>query len=258
MYEVWNEENGNYFWDTGPNPAAYAQLYLATRAAIHGLDANAQVIIGGLIPTPQQGINANKFIAEMYQGVPGLKGNVHGVGLHPYGSSAVGVLGSVQTVRWVLDALGASTVPIEATEFGWETGNAGRERWRATMMRNVAAALARSNCGVGLLAPYDWETPPSLVFGGDWGLAGGSGLRPAGVAWFVGLKSMADRPAVTDCMTPAQVEKSLTQPQAHGATASSGTVAAAQAGSARKRRRNHRRSHRRARHHAHRSASHVS
>ena len=192
MYEIWNEENGDYFWDSGPNPTAYAELYLTARAAIHHVDARAQVVIGGLT-NPQQGISADQFVTEMFQRVPALRGNVDGVGLHPYAATASGVVQVVRSFRTALAALGAGSVPIEATEFGWTTGNAIQEQSRAAMMRTVALALGRSNCGIGLVAPYDWENPGGSLSGGDWGLAGASGLRPAGAAWLAGLRSAAQR-----------------------------------------------------------------
>ncbi|HEX4010903.1 MAG TPA: hypothetical protein VHX62_12880 [Solirubrobacteraceae bacterium] len=196
-FEIWNEENADYYWDTGPDPAAYGQLYLAARQAIHAVDAGAQVMIGGLTD-PQQGISALAFLTQMFQDVPGLAGNVDAVGLHPYAANAAGVVGFVVAVRDLLDSVGESAAPIDVTEFGWQTGSAAVEQQRAANMNAVALALGNSNCGIGMLAPYDWMDP-SYISGGDWGLTGSSGIRAAGVSWFAALSSAAASPQTQPC-----------------------------------------------------------
>jgi hypothetical protein len=208
-FEIWNEENADYYWDTGPDPAAYGQLYLAARQAIHAVDGSAQVMIGGLT-NPQQGISALSFLTQMFQDVPGLAGNVDAVGLHPYAANAAGVVSSVVAVRDLLDSVGESAVPIDVTEFGWQTGSPAVEQQRAANMNAVALALGNSNCGIGMLAPYDWMDP-SYISNGDWGLAGSSGIRPAGASWFAGLTSAADSPQTQGCPATA------TQPSTSGA-----------------------------------------
>jgi hypothetical protein len=220
-FEIWNEENANYFWDTGPDPAVYARLYLASRSAIHAVDGGARVMVGGLT-NPQQGISALSFLARMFQSVPALAGNVDAVGLHPYAANASGVVNFVVGVRTLLDALGESSVPIDVTEFGWQTGNAATEQQRATMMSAVAGVLGNSNCGIGALAPYDWMDP-SYITTGDWGLAGTGGVRPAGTAWFHALSSAASSSQSQPC--PA-VASSSAGSGTTGTTASAGTTTA--------------------------------
>jgi cellulase (glycosyl hydrolase family 5) len=184
-YEIWNEENASYYWDNGPDPGAYATLYLAARAAIRAIDPQAQVAIGGLT-NPRQGMSALAFLSGMFQAVPGLVGSVDAVGIHPYAANGTGTVQFVVQVRQLLDSVGQSAVPIDVTEFGWQTGSATVEQRRAANMTAVAQALGNSNCGIGLLAPYDW-TDPSYITNGDWGLAGSDGVRPAGTAWFTAL-----------------------------------------------------------------------
>jgi hypothetical protein len=188
-YEIWNEENATYYWDNGPDPAAYASLYLGARAAIRGIDPEAQVAIGGLT-NPRQGMSALAFLTGMFQAAPGLVGNIDAVAVHPYAANAAGTVQFVVAVRQLLDAVGESAVPIDVTEFGWQTGSTAVEQQRAANMSAVAQALGNSNCGIGLLAPYDWMDP-SYITSGDWGLAGGDGVRPAGTAWFAGLATAA-------------------------------------------------------------------
>jgi hypothetical protein len=223
-FEIWNEENGDYFWDTGPDPAGYARLYLAARAAIHAVDGGAQVMIGGLT-NPEQGISALAYLTQMFQDVPALAGNVDAVGLHPYAADATGVVSIVVGVRDLLDSLGESSVPIDVTEFGWQTGDPAVEQQRAAMMSEVALALGNSNCGIGLLAPYDWMDP-SYITDGDWGLAGTSGVRPAGTAWFSGLSAAAASPETVLCptVTPSPGNGSSIPPGNGGSTTSTTTT----------------------------------
>jgi hypothetical protein len=197
-FEIWNEENGDYFWDTGPNPAGYARLYLAARSAIHSVNPAAQVMIGGLT-NPRLGIGALAFIAAMFQQDPALYGNVDALGLHPYAPTPQGVVNNVAQARTLLDSLGQDATTLDVTEFGWEVGaTSAAEQQRAEMMSAVAQELENSNCGIGLIAVYDWMDP-SYITGGDWGVAGAGGLRPAGVSWFAGLAAAARAPQTTPC-----------------------------------------------------------
>jgi hypothetical protein len=198
MYEVWNEENGGYFWDTGSDPGGYAALYLATRAAIRTVVPSAQVIVGGLVDPVSR---ATSFIAGMFAAQPGLRGHVDGIALHPYASNDVDVALTVRAVRLALNALGEGAVPLELTEFGWTTdGSTTGESARAKMYASLGQVLANSDCGIGVVAPYDWMNPGATA-SNDWGLSGASGLRAGGLAWFAGLRAGASRPQNFLCYT---------------------------------------------------------
>ena len=118
MYEIWNEEDSYRYWNTGPNPAQYAQMYLQARAAIRSEDPNAIVIVGGL--TDGNG-EADAFARQMFAADPALRGNVDGFGLHPYVVTPNDFESRVATFRQTLDSLGAASVPIDITELGWAT-----------------------------------------------------------------------------------------------------------------------------------------
>jgi hypothetical protein len=87
----------------------------------------------------------------------------------------------------LLTGFGERLAPIDLTEFGALAGDAQEEQQRAQLMSVVGSELARSNCGVGVLAPYDWINPDGEG-GGDWGLADFHALRPAGSSWFAGVR----------------------------------------------------------------------
>ena len=111
--EIWNEPDNPEFWAPGPDPASYARMYLAARAAIDAADPAVRVLVGGLT-------NASAFLPAMVRAVALLRGHVDGVALHPYGTPAV-VLARVRGARAALVSVGMGTVPLYVTEFGWTT-----------------------------------------------------------------------------------------------------------------------------------------
>jgi hypothetical protein len=192
VFEIWNEENVRSYHVA---PGRYASLYAAARQAIRAVDPSARVIVGGLAddsgPFSARQDYPSLYVRAMFAARPGLAGRVDGFGLHPYGSSALDVEQWVVHFRQTLDGLGEGAAPIELTEFGWPTGAEQGETWRAQQMSFLGAALGRSNCGIGLVAPYDWANPaapPSADFGLSALEARGISLRPAGRAWFRALE----------------------------------------------------------------------
>jgi hypothetical protein len=158
-YEIWNEPNLKWFWLTGPDPARYADMYLRARAAIRAHDPQARVVTGGLAPD-----GATDFVRAMYAARPELRGQVDGIGLHPYSRSAAGVFGRVRAMRATLEDLGEGGVPMHLTEFGWVTSGQGSaivapEAERAALIEQTTDSLVRSDCGVASVIPYTWTTP---------------------------------------------------------------------------------------------------
>lgn len=195
VFEIWNEENVPTYAVT---PERYASLYAAASQAIRAVDPSASVIVGGLADdagpfSPRQDY-PSRYVRAMFAARPDLVGHVDGFGLHPYGATGTDVEEWTAHFRQTLDSLGEGSAPIDITEFGWHIDNPRGESWRAQQMRLVARGLSRSNCGIRLLAPYDWINPavvPSFDFGLAAVVRGHVTLRPAGVAWFTTL----DRPA---------------------------------------------------------------
>jgi hypothetical protein len=203
VLEIWNEENNQTFWVP---PARYATLYTAARGAIHAVDPSAGVIVGGLADDSQS-FNASQdypalYVHAMFAAQPTLRGNVDGFGLHPYGTVAQDDVKWTVHFRQVLDTLGESSAPIDITELGWTTGDATRETWRAWMMNTAGLTLARSDCGIRLLTPYDWinpGTPASADFGFVDTSALDTTLRLAGTTWFKALGQAASMPELRVC-----------------------------------------------------------
>jgi hypothetical protein len=207
IFEIWNEENVSTF---RVEPARFATLYTAARTAIRAVDPAATVIVGGLADDsasfyadqdyPQQ------YIDQMFAADPALRGQVDGFALHPYASSAADAEKWVVHFRKDLVKLGEGSAPLYLTELGWQTGDPGAESWRAQQMGALALTLSRSNCGIAMLAPYDWIDPLSLNASGDFGLvdrtALDTNLRPAASAWFNGLAQASRMPQSALCPAP--------------------------------------------------------
>jgi hypothetical protein len=152
----------------------------------------------------------------MFAAVPGLKGHVDGFGLHPYAPRATDVLSWIVHFRQVLDSLGEGSAPIDLTEFGWPTGDPAAEAARAENMRYVALELARSNCGIRTLAPYDWINPLIAHDPADFGFVDRTGvdttLRPAGAGWFQGLAQASGEPEVALCGSSSRPARNGSRP----------------------------------------------
>ncbi len=214
FFEIWDEPDNSTFYIA---PARFATMYSAARTAIHAVDPTASVIVGGLSDDARlPGYNPSHdypavYAYQMFGSDPGLKGNVDGFGLHPYAATAADVVEWTVHFRQVLDSIGEASAPIDITEIGWTTGDPSREAWRASMMSAVAGELARSDCGVRLLAPYDWVNPgiDDSTSNPDFGLIDSSALntslRPAGTAWFKAFSQAATMPVLRLCH-PAPVK----------------------------------------------------
>jgi hypothetical protein len=158
-WEIWNEENQQGFWAPAPDPGRYTDLYLAARAAIHGVQPGAIALVGGL-----SNYKATDFLAAMLAQRPAARGHLDGVAFHPYAKNADESLAAVVDLRRKLVDLGESSVPIAITEVGWPTSgpfNVLSDTDRATALRTVTDRLARSDCGVRSVSPHTWITNES-------------------------------------------------------------------------------------------------
>jgi cellulase (glycosyl hydrolase family 5) len=125
-YEVWNEENIDRFWSTGPNAAEYVSLLKPAYSAVKSADPNAKVVFGGL------STNDYRYLESAY--AAGAKGYFDVMSVHPYSCSTSpdvikrdssgritrdSYLG-YREVRASMSAAGDAK-PIWFTEFGWST-----------------------------------------------------------------------------------------------------------------------------------------
>jgi hypothetical protein len=155
--EVWNEEDQAEFWYPAPDAGAYAELYQLTRQAIDRVDPTARVIVGGLV-YPQTTLPA------MVRADPSLRGHIDGVAIHPYGATPGAVMRRVAGARRTLDGLDMPSVPLYATEFGWDVSPPGSPDYaspaqRPELLSATIDELGHSDCGVAAAMVYTWVTP---------------------------------------------------------------------------------------------------
>ena len=156
-YEVWNEENAKLYWHPA-TPEEYADLYAASRSAIHQVDDSARVVVGGLAAANAAVQAPAAFLRQMYAHRPDLKGHVDAVALHPFAPEPQDVYDGIATFRADLDAIAGPGVPIELTEIGWTTVDTA-ERKRAAYVAELASTLWRTDCGIERFVPYAWLGP---------------------------------------------------------------------------------------------------
>jgi polysaccharide biosynthesis protein PslG len=189
-FEIWNEPDNPQFWVPEPDPAGYAGLYLASRAAIKAVDPGARVLIGGLA-------HPTAFLPALLSARPDLAGHIDGVAIHPYGPTPGAVLSDVRNARGTLRSLGLSSVPLYVTEFGWATQPPGGVAYAPATVRpgyisTTVAGLGHSGCGIAAATLYTWVTPErNLRDRGDWyGISPPSGGSSPGITAFAaGVKA---------------------------------------------------------------------
>ena len=75
VWEIWNEPNLAQFWKPAPDPAAYAQLAIATSRAVRQADPDATLIGPGTSDFPWE------FLEETFR--RGLLNEVDAISVHP-------------------------------------------------------------------------------------------------------------------------------------------------------------------------------
>jgi hypothetical protein len=125
--EIWNEPNLHTFWQSGPDPARYANLLANAYDAIKAANA-AMTVLGGAVTDTQVTVpvvgdmSESDFLTGMY--AAGAKAHMDGIALHPYPSSAYDgtlTLTSLDQARTVRGLFGDSSKPLWVTEVGIST-----------------------------------------------------------------------------------------------------------------------------------------
>jgi arabinogalactan endo-1,4-beta-galactosidase len=111
-WQVWNEPNISAWWSPKPDAKAYATLLEQTAAAIHEVDANAEIVAAGL-PTSHLGIPAPEFLADVIK----AGASFDTAAVHPYAATPDAVVKRVEEIKRV-----AGDRKVWVTEVGWGTG----------------------------------------------------------------------------------------------------------------------------------------
>jgi hypothetical protein len=131
-YEIWNEPNLNYEWESNPNPAEYVNLLRTASQAIRQADPQAIIVSGA--PSPGGDYDDLKFLEGMYAN--GAKGLMDAVGSHPYGGpwpydrphgtdeagNGWPYFRKAEAQRAIMEKYGDLETEIWATEFSWLAG----------------------------------------------------------------------------------------------------------------------------------------
>ena len=186
-YEVWQAGNAPWgAWDGTPSAAEYARTYGSTRDAIRAADPQGRVIAS--LVDRYGGSSAGKFLQEMVQAAPALRGGIDGVYVMAKDArSGAEAEATAADVRLALEATGNEQAKLYVG-FGIPTqgDSAIPEPQRAPLMSEIASTLPRSDCGVDGAFTFAWATrseDPANSF--DWyGIASlaDASLTPSGEA----------------------------------------------------------------------------
>ncbi len=128
-YEVWNEENLDKFWPSGPSATSFVSMLQAAYPAIKAADPHSTVVLGGLSG------NDYPFLRKLYEA--GARPYFDAVGVHPYTGvdpdecwnendrKSVWAFCGLEEVHATMASHGDGAKPVWATEFGWTTARGG-------------------------------------------------------------------------------------------------------------------------------------
>ena len=115
-WQIWNEENNP---NEANKPLQYAKLLSITDTALHSVDPNAKVILGGMFGTPP-GSSKNaawNYLKQLYQ--HGAAPDFDGVAIHPYAPKISGIAQQIKKIRSVMKSHDDSSTRTYVTEIGW-------------------------------------------------------------------------------------------------------------------------------------------
>lgn len=174
-YQIWNEPNLGVYWRGHPTAKGYAALLAAAASAVRAVQPDAEIVSGGM-PQSKQGIKLTTYVRSLLHA--GAASSMTTLAVNPYANTANGVVGHLRAIRKILDAAGATSVGLRATEFGWaDNGPRGHfrvsSRKQASLISATFRALAKARTGLQLRGAvyFDWRDAKPYSGGKDfWGL----------------------------------------------------------------------------------------
>lgn len=127
-YEIWNEPNLDYYWQS-PSADDYFEYLKRAYVAIHAKDPSATVMNGGPAPAAntETTVDAFDFIHRLYE--LGAKNYTDAIGVHPYSYPLLPSSDSkwnsfrvMERVRTMMADFGDGDKQFWSTEFGAPTG----------------------------------------------------------------------------------------------------------------------------------------
>lgn len=185
-WQIWNEPNLTYYWDTTPFAPSYVALLRVAHAAIKKVDPKATIVLGSLVNYGWRGLTL------IYR-VHGARSLFDAVGSNPYTAKPSGVITILRRMRQTMDKHGDRAKPLIATEVGWPSAkgktkqNFGfntTERGQAQKLTQLLPLLAANRVSLGLQRFYYYTWMSSDRRGAiSWAFSGllqwtGSKVRP--------------------------------------------------------------------------------
>lgn len=159
-WQVWNEPELGYFWNTFPFARSYVNLLRVAHHAIKAADPHATVLLAALTN------HSWDDLASIYR-VHGARSLFDVVAADPYTRSARGVITILGYVRQVMNKYGDDHKLLIATELGWPAavGKSKKKYGFDTTSKGQASKLAqlmplmaanRQRLGLGGYYYYTW------------------------------------------------------------------------------------------------------
>jgi hypothetical protein len=174
-WQIWNEPNSPLFWKPTPDASGYLELLRGFDSAVRGVDPGAQILLGGLFPTPKGGIDLSSFLAQLYHG--GGKGLFDAAAVHPYAGNPRQAIASTEEARRVMDGFGDTSARLWITEVGWASGGqpsgltVGPARQASYLTQTFELAAAdRQRLGLDGVIWYSLNDTPGPLWPGHCGL----------------------------------------------------------------------------------------
>jgi hypothetical protein len=155
-WQIWNEPNLKYYWNTTPFAKSYVALLRVAHDAIKKADPKATVVLGSLVNFGWRGLSL------IYQ-IPGAGKLFDAVASNPYTAKPSGVITILGYMRKTMDKHGDRAKPLIATEVGWPSAkgktrqNFGfntTERGQAQKLTQLLPMLAANRRALGLDSFY--------------------------------------------------------------------------------------------------------
>ncbi len=174
-WQVWNEPNSPLFWKPDPDPAAYLELLRGFDTAARGADSQANIVLGGLFPTPRGGITMREFMTALYR--DHADDLFDAAAIHPYAATPEDALASTNQLREVMDRSGDTEGRIWISEVGWASAGqasgltVGPERQTDYLTRIFElAAESRERLGIEGVIWFSLNDTPGPLWPGHCGL----------------------------------------------------------------------------------------
>jgi polysaccharide biosynthesis protein PslG len=174
-WQAWNEPNYALFWKPNPDPGQYLELLREFSSVIRDADPEARILLGGLFPTPADGISLERFLSALYE--DGARALFDAVALHPYSRTPNEAVARVEQAREVMRRFGDPEKPIWITEVGWASRGTppglvvgpARQADYVRQMFELAAA-DRDRLGIAGVVWYSLNDTPGPLWVGHCGL----------------------------------------------------------------------------------------